>query len=155
MGYHEHVDSQIQVRGVRRVVTKSGSTRFVLEDAEGNEYTTFREGIGEAAESYEGRPAVITYHEEQRGNYRNVYLDAINPAPDEAEETSSATPAAGEADEVGWRTAIEASPWLLGSSEPDREVPPEEFFDKLKPFKELVSEDIKEGDEEPHPTDED
>ena len=56
---------------------------------------------------------------------------------------------ASESDEVGWRTAIEASPWLLGSSEPDREVPPEEFFDKLKPFKELVSEDVKEGGEEP------
>ena len=135
------------MRGVRRVETKSGSTRFVLEDVEGAEYTTFREGIGEAAESYAGRRARITYHEEQRGNYRNVYLDAIAPAPGQPQDASSPTP--GDADEVGWRTAIDASPWLLGRSEPDREVPPEEFFDKLKPFKELVSEDIKEGEDEP------
>ena len=139
------------MRGVRRVETKSGSTRFVLEDSEGAEYTTFREGIGEAAESYAGLRARITYHEEQRGNYRNVYLDAIAAAPDEPEGSSSSTPS--DADEVGWRTAIDASPWLLGRSEPDREVPPEEFFDKLKPFKELVSEDIKEDDEEPREPD--
>jgi hypothetical protein len=90
---------------------------------------------------------VITFHEEERGRYRNVYLDSVAPSQAET-EASASTGEANEADEVGWRTAIEASPWLLGRSEPDREVPPEEFFDKLKPFKELVSEDIKEGEEE-------
>jgi len=145
-GYHRGMETEVHVRGVRRVETRSGSTRFVLEDSEGNEYTTFREAIGEEAERYPGAKALITYHEEQRGSYRNVYLDAI--APIEREDGDPSDPAeAHEADEVGWRTAIEASPWLLGSSEPDREVPPEEFFEKLKPFKELVSEDIKEGGE--------
>ena len=132
---------------MRRVETRSGSTRFVLEDGHGNEYTTFREGIGQAAEALAGRRAVITFHEEERGRYRNVYLDSVAPSQAET-EASASTGEANEADEVGWRTAIEASPWLLGRSEPDREVPPEEFFDKLKPFKELVSEDIKEGEEE-------
>jgi hypothetical protein len=139
--------AEVDVREVRRVETRSGSTRFVLEDGHGNEYTTFREGIGEAAEALAGRRAVITFHEEERGRYRNVYLDSVAPSQAET-EASASTGEANEADEVGWRTAIEASPWLLGRSEPDREVPPEEFFDKLKPFKELVSEDIKEGEEE-------
>ena len=141
------METEVDVREVRRVETRSGSTRFVLEDGHGNEYTTFREGIGEAAEALAGRRAVITFHEEERGRYRNVYLDSVAPSQAET-EASASTGEANEADEVGWRTAIEASPWLLGRSEPDREVPPEEFFDKLKPFKELVSEDVKEGEEE-------
>jgi hypothetical protein len=141
------MEAEVDVREVRRVETRSGSTRFVLEDGHGNEYTTFREGIGEAAEALAGRRAVITFHEEERGRYRNVYLDSVAPSQAET-EASASTGEANEADEVGWRTAIEASPWLLGRSEPDREVPPEEFFDKLKPFKELVSEDIKEGEED-------
>lgn len=141
------METEVDVQEVRRVETRSGSTRFVLEDGHGNEYTTFREGIGEAAEALAGRRAVITFHEEERGRYRNVYLDSVAPSQAET-EASASTGEANEADEVGWRTAIEASPWLLGRSEPDREVPPEEFFDKLKPFKELVSEDIKEGEED-------
>ena len=142
------METEVDVREVRRVETRSGSTRFVLEDGHGNEYTTFREGIGEAAAALAGRRAVITFHEEERGRYRNVYLDSVAPSQAET-EASASTGEANEADEVGWRTAIEASPWLLGRSEPDREVPPEEFFDKLKPFKELVSEDVKEGGEAP------
>jgi hypothetical protein len=139
------MEAEIEIRDVRRVETRSGATRFVLEDAHGNEYTTFREGIGQAAEALSGRRAAITYHEEERGRYRNVYLDSVAPSTSAAGSGSSEG-AANEADEVGWRTAIEASPWLLGRSEPDREVPPEEFFDKLKPFKELVSEDVKDAD---------
>ena len=53
----------------------------MLEDGHGNEYTTFREGIGEAAEALAGRRAVITFHEEERGRYRNVYLDSVAPSP--------------------------------------------------------------------------
>ena len=147
------MEAEVDVRDVRRVQTRSGSTRFVLEDARGNEYTTFREGIGEAAEALAGQRAVITYHEEERGQYRNVYLDSIVRAQVDSE--GSMPGEANEADEVGWRTAIEASPWLLGRSEPDREVPPEEFFDKLKPFKELVAEDVKEGNDEAEGGDED
>ena len=66
--------AEVDVREVRRVETRSGSTRFVLEDGDGNEYTTFRESIGEAAEALAGWRAVITFHEEERGRYRNVYL---------------------------------------------------------------------------------
>jgi hypothetical protein len=41
----------------------------------------------------------------------------------------------------------EAAPWVLGSNEPDREVPPGERFEKLEPFKRLVAEDIRHGGE--------
>ena len=74
------METEIDVQRVRRVETRSGSTRFVLEDADGNEYTTFREATGEEAEKYSGRRALIAYHEEQRGSYRNVYLDRVSPA---------------------------------------------------------------------------
>jgi hypothetical protein len=46
-----------------------------------------------------------------------------------------------------WRTAVEATPWLVGSGEPEREVPPEELFERLKPFKDRVADDIR-GDQE-------
>ena len=36
---------------------------------------------------------------------------------------------------------------MLGSSEPEREIPPEELFEKLEPFKRLVAEDIRQGGE--------
>ena len=118
------METEVDVREVRRVETRSGSTRFVLEDGHGNEYTTFREGIGEAAEALAGWRAVITFHEEERGRYRNVISTRSHPRQAET-EASASTDEANEADEVGWRTAIEASPWLLGRSDPDREVPPE------------------------------
>jgi hypothetical protein len=40
---------------------------------------------------------------------------------------------------------VEAAPYLLGDEGRDGEVPPEEAFEKLKPFKDLVSEDIRSG----------
>ena len=44
---------------------------------------------------------------------------------------------------AAWRTAVEAAPWLVGESEPHEEVPPEELYEKLRPFKDKVAEDIK------------
>ena len=133
------------IRDVRTFETRSGNQRYVLRDEAGDEYTTFRESIGEAAKRLEGRRAQIAYHETQRGQYTNVYLDGVEPAPDE--------PAAGagsetDADEAAWRTAVDAAPWLVGESEPHEEVPPDELYEKLKPFQERVAEDIKEDEEE-------
>jgi hypothetical protein len=132
------MEATITVDSVRTFETKSGSTRFVVKDGDGNEFTTFREHIGNAAMALDGKRARIEYHEETRGQYQNVYLDKIEPAPDEpdSEETDP--------EEVGWRTAVEAAPWLVGESEPHEEVPPDELFEKLKPFKERVAEDIRE-----------
>jgi len=125
----------VHVREVKTVETRSGNTRYVLVDESGNEYTTFRPEIGRAAQAAEGKRARISYHEEQRGQFRNVYLDSVEvvDAPeDEGEQT----------DEVAWSTAIEAAPWLAGEPTPKRELPADELFEKLKPFKDLVEKDI-------------
>jgi hypothetical protein len=135
------MDATITVDSVRTFETRSGSTRYVVRDTDGKEYTTFREHIGNAAMGLEGKRTRIEYHEEQRGNFDNVYLDKIEALPDEPDEDET------EPEEAAWRTAVDAAPWLVGESEPHEEVPPDELFDKLKPFKERVAEDIREDAE--------
>jgi hypothetical protein len=82
----------------------------------------------------------IEFHEEKRAGFHNVYLDRIQPvAGGDAADTDP--------EEAAWRTAVEATPWLVGSGEPEREVPPEELFERLKPFKDRVADDIR-GDQE-------
>jgi hypothetical protein len=134
------MDAEVEIAEVRTFETSGGNTRFVIRDADGKEYTTFREAIGEAAKRAEGRRARIEYHENQRGRYTNVYLDRVEPLPDQVGEGDT------DPDEAAWRTAVEASPWLVGESEPHEEVPPEELYEKLRPFKDKVAEDIKESD---------
>jgi len=136
------MEAIVEIEEVRTFDTRGGNVRYVVHDGEGNEYTTFREAIGKRARELEGGPARIEYHEEQRGQYRNVYLDKVEPAPasDGGEDTDP--------EEAAWRTAVDAAPWLVGESEPHEEVPPDELYDKLKPFKERVADDIKDGEEE-------
>jgi hypothetical protein len=50
-------------------------------------------------------------------------------------------------DEVAWRTAIDAAPYILSGDAVEKEVPPEEFFEKLKPLKDLVADDIRSEDD--------
>ena len=138
------MDKLVTIRDVRAFETKSGNHRYVLRDEDGDEYTTFRESIGEAAKRLEGRRAKIEYHETQRGQWTNVYLDGVEAAPEEPGGGGSET----DPDEAAWRTAVDAAPWLVGESEPQEEVPPDELYEKLKPFQERVAEDIKEDDEE-------
>jgi hypothetical protein len=135
------MDKTIQVADVRTFETKSGNTRFVLRDESGNEYTTFREEIGRTALAAQGRRARIEYHEEQRDGFHNVYLDAVEPLDQPAEENERV-------DEAAWKTAVDSAPWLLGSTPREGEVAPEELFEKLQPFKELVADDIRDGDAE-------
>ena len=71
------------IADVRTFETRSGSVRYVVRDSDGNEYTTFRERIGEGAKALEGRRVRIEFHEEERGQYTNVYLDKAEPAPAE------------------------------------------------------------------------
>ena len=123
---------------VRTFDTRGGNARYVVRDVEGHEYTTFREAIGDRAVELEGRRVRIEYHEEQRGQYTNVYLDKVEPAPGEAGSDDT------DPDEAAWRTAVDAAPWLVGESEPHEEVPADELYDKLKPFKERVARDIEE-----------
>jgi hypothetical protein len=143
------MEAEIQVREVEEVRSRSGNVRYVVRDDEGTEYTTFRPQIGRDAHRYEGRRARITYHEEDRGGFRNVYLDGIEAAGEaEAESGHAEHHHAKSPDEVGWDTAVEAATWLLGSPEPNKAVPPDRLYDKLRPFKELVAEDVREGEED-------
>jgi hypothetical protein len=115
--------------------TRNGNTRFVVRDSDGREYTTFRTEIGARAQQLQGSTVRIAYHEEQRGQYTNVYLDEVEPAREDAGPQDGA-----EVQEAAWRTAVEAAPWLVGK--PGAEVPPEELYEKLKPFEERVADDI-------------
>jgi len=136
-------EADVKVAAVDAHQTRSGNTRYVLRDEHGNEYTTFKEDVARDALAAEGRPARIRFHEQQRGAFTNVYLDAVEPLEDAPDGEDGA-----HADDVGWSTAIEAAPWLLGTSEPKRKIDPEEFFDRLKPFKDLVADDIESGGEQ-------
>jgi len=127
------------LRDVQTAQTRGGNTRYVARDADGREYTTFREEIGERARELTGRRVRIEYHEEERGRYKNVYLDAVVEVPGGGEDVAQDT----DPQEAAWRTAVEAAPWLVGK--PDGQVEPEELYDKLKPFEERVASDIEEG----------
>jgi hypothetical protein len=134
------MEKEVQVARVDAYKTKSGNTRFVLRDEEGNEYTTFKEEIARQAVAAEGKRARIEFHEQQRGEYTNVYLDGVEPLDDEAEHRDG--------DEAAWEVAVEAAPWLVGTAEPDKPIPAKELFEKLKPFQEEVAEDIRRDGEE-------
>jgi|SRR5690349_15865242 len=131
------------IADVRTFETRGGNQRYVIRDADENEYTTFREAIGEQARQLEGRRVRLEYHEEQRGQYTNVYLDKVEPAAEEHADASDT-----DAEEAAWRTAVEAAPWLVGDSDPHAKTGPEELYETLKPFKDRVAEDIKSGDGE-------
>jgi hypothetical protein len=133
-------DETVLVRDVKAIKTRNGNTRFVVIDEKGREFSTFKEDIARGLPGLQGRRARIRYHEQTRGQFTNVYLDEIEPLEEAGGAHGETDP-----DEVGWQTAVEAAPYLLSSAELDREVPPEELFERLRPFKELVAEDI-EGD---------
>jgi hypothetical protein len=70
-----------------------------------------------------------------------VYLDSVERLP---QETADAEDEDEErTNEVAWRTAIDAAPYILGGDAVEREVPPKEFFEKVKPLKDLVADDIR------------
>lgn len=148
------------IREVEEIESRSGNIRYVVRDADGREYVTFRSRIGREARSYEGRPAHISYHEEERGGFHNVYLDGVAAPADPPGQAPAPgqTPAPGRgksADEAGWDTAVEAAPWLVGTDEPTEAVPPKRLYERLRPFKDLVADDIREGREQEKPDDRD
>jgi hypothetical protein len=138
------MEAQVTVARVEVSETRNGNRRFVLRDVGGKEYTTFRPQIGKEAAKYEGRRARVTFHEEERNGFTNVYLDAIAPA---SEEVATGTEH-HDAEVAAWQTAVEAVPWLSGESEPERAVDPDELFERLKPFQERVAADIRDQPEE-------
>jgi hypothetical protein len=131
---------EVRVEEVKARQTRSGNTRYVLVDEDGNEYSTFREPIARKAVEAEGGRARIRFHEEERNGYTNVYLDAVEPL--EEEEPASGDAVEREVEEAAWDAAIEAAPWLVGG-DPKRKVPADQLFETLKPFKDRVAEDIK------------
>jgi hypothetical protein len=133
------MDADIHVASVDRKQTRNGNTRWVVRDEQGREYTTFRPRIGEEAEGFDGKRAHVEFHEEDKDGFHNVYLDAIGPPAAAAEQG----PSDSDPDEVAWNTAVEAAPWLLGKSEPDEALEPDELYRKLEPFKQRVSDDIR------------
>ncbi len=140
------MDTETRIESVQKSETRNGNKRWVVRDADGREYTTFRPTIGEAAERAEGKRATLEYHEQERNGFQNVYLDAVKPA---AEEPKAHAPGDdSDPDEVAWNTAVEAAPWLLGSKEPEQELEPDELYEKLEPFKRRVAEDIRHGGED-------
>jgi hypothetical protein len=126
---------------VQTFETRGGNVRYVVRDSDGKEYTTFRESIGEEAKRLQGTRVRIEYHENQRGQYTNVYVDRVEALP-EAAGAGDTDP-----DEAAWRTAVDAAPWLVGESERHEEVPPDELYEKLRPFKDRVARDIKRDDD--------
>ena len=130
---------EIRVREVKALKTRSGNTRFVLVDADGNEYTTFKERVAAKLPGLEGRRARIEFHEQQRDGFTNVYLDDV-AALDEASVADADT--GDRVDEVAWKTAVDAAPYLLDETAVKEEVAAEDLFAKLHPFKQLVADDI-------------
>ena len=141
------MESETRIESVQKSETRNGNKRWVVRDADGREYTTFRPTIGEAAERAEGKRATLEYHEQERNGFQNVYLDAVKPAAEEP-ETAQLHSDDSDPDEVAWNTAVEAAPWLLGSKEPEQELEPDELYEKLEPFKRRVAEDIRHGGED-------
>ncbi len=135
------MDAEITIESVQTFKTRGGNVRYVVRGSDGNECTTFRERIGAKAKELERRDVRIEYNEEQRGEYTNVYLDKVDPLPQRVEPGQSDT----DADEAAWRTAVDAAPWLLGESDPHAKTSPDELYETLKPFKDRVAEDIKDG----------
>ena len=136
------MDADVVITSVRTDETRNGNTRWTVTDDGGGEYTTFRPAIGQAAQKAEGSRARISFHEEDRNGFRNVYLDKVEPAPAPPPSAGSSD---SDPDEAAWRTAVDAAPYLLDAQEAEGEIPPEKAFEKLKPFKDLVADDIRSG----------
>jgi hypothetical protein len=134
------MERELVVESVNAFTTQSGNTRFVLKADDGSEYTTFKEAIARQAVAAEGRRARIEFHEQQRNGFTNVYLDKV-----EVIEEAEPEPAGSDVEEVAWRTAVEAAPWLLGDA-PKGGIDADEAFEKLQPFKDRVAEDIRSED---------
>jgi hypothetical protein len=133
-------EKAVRVEEVKAFKTQSGNTRFVLRDDDGEEYSTFKEAIAKQALAAEGKRASITFHEQERNGFTNVYLDKV-----EVLEEGDAAEPAEHAEEVAWKTAVDAAPWLLGEA-PAGGVDPDEAFEKLQQFKERVADDIRDED---------
>jgi hypothetical protein len=132
------MEAIVKIVEVDRMQTRNGNTRFTVRDADGKEYVTFRPPVGEQAERCKSSHARIEFHEEERNGFRNVYLDRVQPADEQAKGDDGARE---NADAAAWETAAEAAALIVG----DTQVSGEELFEALKPFKDRVADDIRHG----------
>src|SRR5919198_3176021 len=109
------MDVDATIASVETNQTRSGNTRWTVKDDEGREYTTFRPAIGRAAEATEGRRARISFHEDERNGFRNVYLDGVRPLRQSKAAGPGRDPAAADSDpeEAAWRTPGRGAPHPL------------------------------------------
>jgi hypothetical protein len=133
-------EQEVRVAELRAYKTRNGNTRYVLVDDQGKEYSTFKEQIAAKLPGLESKRVRLKYHEQERDGFTNVYLDDVEPLEPRGEVGDRET------DEVAWKTAMEAAPYLVGTEE--REISPRDLFAKLQPFKELVAEDIEQNGDE-------
>ena len=140
------MEKVVEIADVRTFDTRNGNVRYVVRDTDDDEYTTFREAIGDRAKQFAGRRVRIKYHENQRGQYTNVYLDEVEPVAES--ETQGEPGRDTDVEEAAWRTAVDAAPWLVGESQPHEAIPPDELYEKLKPFEERVAADIERSADE-------
>lgn len=134
-------EREVAVAEVKAFKTQSGNPRYVLQARDGSEYTTFKEAIARDAVAAEGKRSRIAFHEQERNGFTNVYLDEVEVL--ENDQAEGAT----DVEEVAWKTAVDAAPWLLGEAK-DSGIDPDEAFERLQPFKERVAEGIRSTDDE-------
>jgi hypothetical protein len=111
-------EAEVTVVDVKAIRTKSGNTRFVVVDDAGNEYSTFKESVAASLPGLKGRRARIIFHEQERNGFTNVYLDSAEPIGDEGGGGTGR-----DVDEVAWKTAMDAAPYLLSAEAVEQEVP--------------------------------
>ncbi|MBX3155059.1 MAG: hypothetical protein KF773_03590 [Deltaproteobacteria bacterium] len=135
----------IRVEDVATRETRGGNLRYVLRDDQHREYTTFRTQIGEEARSLAGRQAEIEFHEEHRGDYTNVYLDAIEPvdAGDAGELAGGGAAAPVAIRQAAWQVAAALAPWLPKGDVLARDDA--EAFERLRALVDRIADDIRYG----------
>src|SRR3954452_15848229 len=116
------MDAEVVIASVKTNETRNGNTRWTVKDDSGTEYTTFRPPIGHAAEQAKGSRARISFHEDERNGFRNVYLDNVEPATQPPGESGAPAGSASDPDEAAWRTAVDAAPYLLSDEETAGEI---------------------------------
>ncbi len=129
--------AELTIERVDAVPTRSGKTRFVLVADDGREFSTFREEVARSFVGLEGRRVRLEYHDERRGDYTNVYVDRVEPV----EERPEPEP---ETEEAAWKIAVDAAPYLLSGDAVAEETPARALFEKLRRFKDLVADDLRE-----------
>jgi hypothetical protein len=128
------MEAIIKVDDVARHETRGGNIRYVLRDDQNHEYMTFRPQIGEDARGLAGRQARIEFHEEQRGDYTNVYLDAIEPiGPAELPADTQL-----EIDKTAWQVAA-----AVAASIVPHDASADDVFAALEAFKDRIAADLR------------